>query len=83
MRAIVTDNAGGALWALLLWGALIAGACTLQGCASIYAGELAREALTRCHAVESIDYRGGRLSESASTRINCRPLPAQEKSWLP
>lgn len=60
---------------------LFAGACALQGCASIYAGELARDALTRCQSVESIDYRGGRWHESASTHINCRPLPAQERTW--
>lgn len=62
---------------------LFACACALQGCASIYAGELAREALVRCTSVESIDYRGGRLSESASTHINCRPRPAQERTWSP
>lgn len=57
---------------------LIAGVCALSGCASIYAGELARDALARCPAVSTIDYRGGRLHESASTLIHCRAELAQE-----
>lgn len=61
---------------------LIAGACALQGCASIYAGELARDALARCPMVSTIDYRGGRWHDSASTTINCRPIAgAGEPIW--
>jgi hypothetical protein len=55
----------------------------LPGCASMYAGELARDALGKCRDVAAIDYRGGRLHESASTFINCRIAPAQERPWSP
>lgn len=46
--------------------------CTLPGCASFYAGEMARDALAMCRNVESVDFRGGRINESASTVIRCR-----------
>lgn len=62
---------------------LIAGACSLSGCASIYAGELSRDALSRCPEVSAIDYRGGRWHESASTHITCRRTPAPETPWSP
>lgn len=46
--------------------------CLLSGCASIYAGEMARDALAMCRNVESVDFRGGRVYDSASTVIRCR-----------
>jgi hypothetical protein len=79
MKTPFPTPTAGPLLGLLLWALLIAGACALSGCASIYAGELARDALARCPTVSTIDYRGGRWHDSASTAINCRPLPpAQE-----
>jgi len=51
---------------------------SLQGCASIYAGELARDALAKCAQASSIEFRGGRWHDSASTSINCRS-PAESR----
>ena len=62
---------------------LVAGVCVLPGCASIYAGELSRDALARCPEVSSIDYRGGRWHESASTLIHCRAVQPQERQPAP
>jgi uncharacterized protein YceK len=53
-------------------------AVLLQGCASIYAGELARDALAKCAQASSIEFRGGRWHDSASTSINCRS-PAESR----
>lgn len=71
----------GPVLACVLWLLLIAGACALSGCSTIYAGELARDALTRCPQAAAIEYRGGRWHDSASTIINCRPMPAQESRY--
>lgn len=48
-------------------------ACSLHGCASYYAGELATQALAKCHETAAIEFTGGRLLDSASTRIDCLP----------
>lgn len=62
--------------------AVLLAVAVLQGCASIYAGEMARDALARCPTVSTIDYRGGRWHDSASATINCRlTLPAQESRY--
>lgn len=72
------DMTRGALWSLLVWSVLLAAALGLSGCSTIYAGELARDALAKCAQATAIEYRGGRWHDSASTVINCRPVPAQE-----
>ena len=51
---------------------ILLAASMLSGCASIYAGEMARDALAMCRNVESVDFRGGRVYDSASTLIRCR-----------
>lgn len=58
--------------------AVLLAAMLLQWCASIYAGELARDALAKCAQASSIEFRGGRWHDSASTSINCRS-PAESR----
>lgn len=55
-------------------------AVLLQGCASIYAGELARDALAKCAQAGLIEFRGGRWHDSASTSINCLPTQAPKEA---